>query len=243
MDGFRSDFDSTGDTNNNETAEKTAERVLESERRATPKMASDEAERERSRLPQVKKDRRDEVIARLKAPRRCGNSRPLARLAGNEAELDEQSAARANLPQLDKARPDPDLLVYQLTASVNTPFVKGGHIAKKMKGDALRLYAALESKDPIESILDRLIIGLTNATMGCLARTSLTDKSEARHLNLRYAIKGADSLGNLVKLRDARRGEGPQSVTVGKLKIESGGQAIVGNVRAGKRRTKDESDD
>jgi hypothetical protein len=225
--------------------EKTKEQVLESEpeRMATPKVASKEAEPEQC-PPQQKRDsdRKAEVIARMAAASRNGNSRPLGLLARKEAELREQSAALAILPK-SKARPDPDLLVSQLTASVNTTSVSGGHQAKKMKEDILRLYAALESNNAMESIVDRVIIGVSSATMDCFARAASTAQIPARDVNLRYAMKGADTLGNLVKLRDARRGGGQRSVTVGKLKVESGGQAIVGNVNAGKNRTEDETDD
>jgi hypothetical protein len=225
--------------------EKTPEQVLESEpeRMATPKMASPEAEHEQCPAQEKRDaDRKAEVLARMAAARGRENSRPLALLARKEAELREQSAALTTVAKL-AARPDPDLLVSQLTAAVNTTSVGGGHKAKKMKEDNLRLYAALESRDAIESIVDRVIIGVSSATMDCIARAASTEQVPARDVNLRYAMKGADTLGNLVKLRDARRGGGQQSVSVGKLKIESGGQAIVGYVNAGKNRAEDETDD
>ena len=52
-------------------------------------------------------------------------------------------------------------------------------------------------------------------------------------------MKGTEVVGNLIKLRDLRRGAGHQNVTVGSLKVESGGQAIVGNVNG--RKTEDET--
>ena len=55
-------------------------------------------------------------------------------------------------------------------------------------------------------------------------------------MNLRYGIKGAATLADLIKLYDSRRGKGGQTVTVGKVNVEAGGQAIVGNVETGDRR-------
>ena len=53
-------------------------------------------------------------------------------------------------------------------------------------------------------------------------------------------MKGTEVVGNLVKLHGiSRRGAGHQNVTVGSLKVESGGQAIVGHVNG--RKTEDEN--
>jgi len=193
-----------------------------------PKMKSEE-------VKQRKAEARDRMAAESR-----GNSRPLFVLATREAALQAHSAARANLPQ-GKPHPDRDLLAYQLTASVDVPF--SGHLRKKMKDDAMRLYAALDSRNVDETIENRVLVAITNATMGCFARAVATHQSQARNIDLRYGIKGAEAIGSLLKLRDARRGRGPQSVTVGTVKVESGGQAIVGNVNAGKNRTEDETDD
>ena len=55
-------------------------------------------------------------------------------------------------------------------------------------------------------------------------------------MNLRYAMQGAATLIELAKWRDARRGLSPQNVSVGNVKVEAGGQAIVGNVQTKGRR-------
>jgi hypothetical protein len=108
-----------------------------------------------------------------------------------------------------------------------------------MKSDALHLYAALRSGDPIESIIDRLLVAATNAVMGSYDRAAGTDNINTRQLELRSSMKGAEVVNNLIKLRDSRRGAGHQNVTVGSLNVESGGQAIVGNVNG--RKTEDET--
>ncbi len=75
--------------------------------------------------------------------------------------------------------------------------------------------------------------------MGSYHRAASPENTNARHLELRSGMKGTEVVGNLIKLRDSRRGAGNQNVTVGSLKVESGGQAIVGNVNG--RKTEDET--
>ena len=70
--------------------------------------------------------------------------------------------------------------------------------------------------------------------MGSYQRAAGTENTDVRQVELRSAMQGTGVVGNLIKLRDGRRGTGHQNVTVGSLKVESGGQAIVGNVNAKK---------
>ena len=162
------------------------------------------------------------------------NSRPLSVLAGRETALHEHSAGLAKLSDFDESRPDPDLLVDQLTKIV-APWGLNSHQRRKIKGEVIALYSSLGSRNPIESMIDRDLVGINLATMDCLARVALSD-SRAREVNLRYAMQGAATLINLVKLRDGRRGLSPQNVSVGNVKVEAGGQAIVGNVQTKGRR-------
>ena len=75
--------------------------------------------------------------------------------------------------------------------------------------------------------------------MGSYDRAAGTENIHIRQLELRSGMKGTEVAGNLIKLRDSRRGAGHQNVTVGSLKVESGGQAIVGHVND--RKTEDET--
>jgi hypothetical protein len=177
---------------------------------------------------------RAEAIARIKAENRMRNSRPLSALASSENALHEHSAGLAKLSDFDESRPDPNLLVDQLMKTV-APRVLDSHQRRKINGEVIGLYSSLGSRNPIESMIDRALVGMNIATMDCLARVALSD-SRAREVNLRYAMQGAATLIDLVKLRDARRGLSPQSVSVGNVKVEAGGQAIVGNVQTKGRR-------
>jgi hypothetical protein len=53
---------------------------------------------------------------------------------------------------------------------------------------------------------------------------------------LKHATKGALAIAELVKAFDGHRGRGKQNVTVGQVSVESGGQAVVGNVNLGAKR-------
>jgi hypothetical protein len=102
--------------------------------------------------------------------------------------------------------------------------------------DAVDMHRRLSPQDPIESILGRLIIAVTNLSMDCLGRaTQCHNALPALDLNLKYGMKGAAVVAELVKVFDSRRGHGPKKVTVGNVNVEAGGQAIVGNLEAGDR--------
>jgi hypothetical protein len=67
--------------------------------------------------------------------------------------------------------------------------------------------------------------------LDCLARTARSgDWLEARKVNLGIAVKGSLAVTEIVKVPDHHRGQDRQKVTVGQVNVESGGQAIVGNV-------------
>jgi hypothetical protein len=208
---------------------------------ATPENRADSAEDseahskealDREVLPSIRRDQQAELVFKLKSRRRGRDDRPLARLALKEAECQQASTARAQLLRVRNKSVDPTLVAHQLSTSVDTQ-ITSDHLAKQMRSDAHRLYTALDSGDPIESILDRILVASTNVTLGCYQR-AVSGHSNARQVELRWGMRGAEVIGNLIKLRDSRRGSGHQNVTVGNLKVEPGGQAIVGNVNTGK---------
>jgi hypothetical protein len=82
----------------------------------------------------------------------------------------------------------------------------------------------------VESIIDRLIVMGANVATGCCGRLAISGDARARDINLRAAIKATNAVRDLVRLRDARRGQGQEHFSVGKVKIEPGGQAILGKV-------------
>ncbi len=175
----------------------------------------------------------DEVKARIKAAHRRGPSRPLQALAKAEADLYARSAALAKLSSPEQKRADTNLLIHQLTRTVNTSYV-GKAMAPKLRGDAVALYSALQSSDPVDSILNRLLVSMSISVMDCHARAARTENPKAIDISLRHAEKGTRVIIDLVETRTHRRG--PKKITVGNVNVKAGGQAIVGNVEIQKQR-------
>lgn len=169
----------------------------------------------------------DEVKDRIVAARRRGPDRPLGHLAWVEDDLHARSAALTKLSSPQQKQPDKDLLVHQLTRSINTSYVPKT-MAPQLRGDVVALHSALQSSDPTDSILNRLTVAMTNSVMDCHARAAQTSNPKAIDTNLRHAVKGTKAVIDLVEARERRRG--PKQIMVGKVNVEAGGQAIVGNV-------------
>jgi hypothetical protein len=186
--------------------------------------------------PAVKKARE-----RLKAQARRGPQRPLAILAEKERELRTHSAALATLSSSKHERPDKNLLVHQLVNAVDTSGTAGWR-ADQLKKEAVALHAALPSEDATDSLLNRLIVASACSAMACHARAARTYNPRAVETSLRYAEKLSRVTINLVEARENRRG--PRKVTVGNVKVEAGGQAIVGNVEnQNQRRSENDTND
>ena len=140
-----------------------------------------------------------------------------------------------HLAEEDEALPDyrglDGLTFSQVAYSVSLPPGMPPEEAYRYRDDAVGLYRNLHPTDALESVLVRTLVGLNNAVMESFERAAYDRTSSgARDVNLRHAMKGASVLSELAKTLDNRRGIGRQPVTVGQVKIESGGQAIVGNV-------------
>ena len=165
-----------------------------------------------------------------------GFRRPPARGEGTNSTTGENREpnaaveAAASTPSPVARQPRVDLLDHQLVNSVTRHY--SAEITSKLRHGAVDLYSSLSPKNASDSVLARLIVGLNNMTMDCLDRIHW-GPDHAREVNLRYAAKGAATLVEVMKFYDARRGRAQQTVTVGKVKVEAGAQAIVGNVQTG----------
>jgi hypothetical protein len=80
--------------------------------------------------------------------------RPLGPLLHAENELENFSNDKKALAAPKQNRPDPHLLSYQLRSSVNTRRTSRT-FSPKITRETIQLYAAMESGDAIEAILDR----------------------------------------------------------------------------------------
>jgi hypothetical protein len=149
-------------------------------------------------------------------------SKPSTELAGKSVQT---MPALASLHE-----PDAPLLAAQLAATAGVPQGGDPAVAKFMENCNIAAYNRLRSRDGIESLLNRLLLAATNASMNSYSRAEHLKDPKAADLHLRNAMKGTAVVADLVKTIDSHRGQGQQSVTVGGVYVNSGGQAIVGNV-------------
>jgi len=167
------------------------------------------------------------------------NTPDLARLEGKkEPGLPVEAAATTDLDQLRfDGAPDLEWMAHQVgNSSPLGVWHSSKEAAKSAKDGAVALYIGLNPQDAIESIRCRLIVGGTNASMGCFVQAALCDQSpRARELNLRLGFQGSKVVDDLIKSLESGRGQGRAKVTVGNVNVEAGGQAIVGNIEPGRK--------
>lgn len=101
---------------------------------------------------------------------------------------------------------------------------------------ALELYESLEPGDGAEGMLAVQMVGTHDAALECLKRAALPEQTyEGRDMALKHAHKLMTLYTNQLEALNKHRGKGQQRVTVEHVNVEAGGQAIVGNVEAGRR--------
>ena len=101
---------------------------------------------------------------------------------------------------------------------------------------AVELYASLRPADGLEGMLATQMVGTHFAALECLTRAMLENQTfAAREMNLKQAQRLMELYQRQVAALDKRRGKGQQKVTVEHVHVESGAQAIVGNVETGQR--------
>lgn len=87
----------------------------------------------------------------------------------------------------------------------------------------------------MERMLVSQMIGTHGAAMECLRRAMIPDQTfEGRDSNLKHAEKLLAIYAKQIDTLNKHRGKGQQKITVKHVNVEAGGQAIVGNVEAGK---------
>lgn len=96
---------------------------------------------------------------------------------------------------------------------------------------ALAALKGIKPCDEIESLLATQMIATHNAAMECLRRGMLpTQTFEGREQSLKHAAKLLSLYAKQMETLDKHRGRGHQKITVERVNVGSGGQAIVGNV-------------
>ena len=188
------------------------------------------AEAEKREEAQARKRKEAREVYKEKAEKfRRGPSRPLSVLEATEDAIETRIMMDALPDQPKEAVPHRRLRQDQVIRTVGTNRVNP--YAKELKADAVRLLNALQSADPIEALMDGLIVASSNVAMKMLERAVQTTDPKSLGASVSSATKLIKVSADLMKYRD-QRAVGPQSVTVNAVKVESGGQAIVGNVQS-----------
>lgn len=101
---------------------------------------------------------------------------------------------------------------------------------------ALDLFESLKPTDGLEAMLAVQMVGTHTAASECLRRAMLPEQSyEGRQAALSQAQKLMNLYLQQVAALDRHRGKGQQRITVERLNVNAGGQAVVGDVNAAPR--------
>lgn len=99
---------------------------------------------------------------------------------------------------------------------------------------AIEHFNSLKPSDGAEGMLAQQMVGTHFAALDCLRRAALPNQTfEGRDMALKYAHKLMALYARQLETLNKHRGKGQQKVTVEHVRVEKGGQAIVGNVEAG----------
>ncbi len=98
-------------------------------------------------------------------------------------------------------------------------------------GSAYKLLAQIKPQNELEGLLALQILGVHETAMECLQQSRLPTQTPAgRDTNLKHAVKFMGLFTKQLEALDRLRGKGQQKMTVGRVNVGSGGQAIVGHV-------------
>jgi len=112
----------------------------------------------------------------------------------------------------------------------------------KVVATTAALLKGITPKDDIERMLAAQMVATHENAMECLRRATLGEQTFAgRDLNLKYASKLMAIYTHQMDALNKHRGKGQQKVTVEHVHIESGAQAVVGNIRTGDRSAQPQS--
>jgi hypothetical protein len=114
-----------------------------------------------------------------------------------------------------------DVPQYDMLAAANLMATSPGRLLEDQKlkmelaQDSVNRYVRLNPRNGQESIISMLTIGITNASLDCLAQASHLNVDQLALRDLRHAFKGAQVASDLIKALNDLRGEKPEKATVG----------------------------
>jgi len=105
------------------------------------------------------------------------------------------------------------------------------HAVKSILG----VLKGIEPQNTIEGLLAGQMLGTHSAAMECLRRAMIPEQSfEGRDQNLKHAEKLLSIYSQQMDALNRHRGKGQQKITVERVNVERGGQAMVGHIEGGK---------
>jgi hypothetical protein len=158
----------------------------------------------------------------------------------NEIELGRKKLSR-------RVRDYDKLAALQGILSAPCQHLEHDWVTKAARDGAIDLYDGLEPENALEAILSMLLVSVSTGSLDALSAAARISPRAvaARDLHFRLGLKGAREAANLAETLVQIRGgsSSGKRVTVGKVSVESGGQAIVGNVHAEQRNKGDLASD
>ena len=99
----------------------------------------------------------------------------------------------------------------------------------------ITLFDGIKPQGNLEDMLAAQMVAAHGVAMDCLRRAVLKNQTfKGRDQNLKHAAKFMSMYMRQLEVLDKHRGKGQQKMTIEHINIESGGQAIVGQVEAGR---------
>lgn len=157
----------------------------------------------------------------------CGSNSRSTQLIVRE--IASELAPDRGPPKLQE--PDALTLALQLAETQGISLYAGEDLRQQMHLDPIAYYASIGPSDALESAIARVTVGVMNGAMDCFGRASRNDASpKAQQAYLGLGIKASLAVAELVEAFDKHRGRDRPKVAVAQVNVQSGGQAIVGNV-------------
>jgi hypothetical protein len=105
---------------------------------------------------------------------------------------------------------------------------------RKLRHATVDALIGVSPKDELEGMMAAQLIAAHNAAMECYRRAMIGEQTfEGRRENLAQANKLSRTYAMLVEALNRHRGKGQQTITVQRVDVHSGAQAIVGHVGPG----------
>ena len=125
-----------------------------------------------------------------------------------------------------------DAVNLMTSLQINATGAHQGSIDLEAINGALALVDSIGATDPIEAMIISQMVATYQASMKMTGRMQRAETIEATELYSKMADKTNKAFNQQVRALDKHRHQGKQTVVVKHVNVESGGQAIVGDINA-----------